>query len=537
LIKLESPSLGTIDDTMMETSSDEYTVTPPESFISDSWTELNGADVDASVHGNLPRLEDLVDRCTNILERHILNVMEWREEKIGHLLNFSPNTPSAPHTVRHTGVQTRSVGTGHNGSNATFKGSSSHDSFVRLPPKAREELLHYTSVIASMYKTVLYHNFEHASHVVASTDMLLVMLNTKNRKSSQNHPNRRCSTNTSVSDLTSDFSTLSGSSADGADLSYGLTACPLTHLALVIAALVHDVEHQGVGNKQLVDENDPLAIKYKGKSVAENNSLSVALEMLEDPKYSNLYQSLFGPSDNLNKDARAELEHDERLFRRIFYDIILATDINSQERLQRNKEKWKMAFECDEDLEIDRSSCTCEKPNEAMSTNGHGTKQMQLSPNTNTDDEGNSSHSSGSSDSQLCLACSLAQDECFSRINYLRTSAILEQLIQTADVAHLMQSWNIFMKWNVKLYNELWAAKLAGRGPDVSANWFKGQIGFFDFYIIPLAKRLEHCGIFKSLGSLFVENCNENRRRWILEGEQRCRDMHAAIVQRLGDGN
>jgi len=284
--------------------------------------------------------------------------------------------------------------------------------------------------------------------------------------------------------------------------------------------------------------NDPLAIKFKGKSVAENNSLSVALEMLEDPKYSNLYQSLFGPSDNLNKDARAELEHDERFFRRIFYDIILATDINSQERLQRNKEKWKMAFECDEDLEIDRSSCTtCEKPNEPMSTNGHGTKQMQLSPNTNTEDEGNSSHSSGSTDSQFFLACSLAQDECFSRINYLRTSAILEQLIQTADVAHLMQSWHIFMKWNVKLYNELWAAKLVGRGPDVSANWFEGQKDFFDFYIIPLAKRLEHCGIFKSLGSLFVKNCNENRRRWILEGEQRCHDMHAAIVQRLGDGN
>ena len=42
----------------------------------------------------------------------------------------------------------------------------------------------------------------------------------------------------------------------------------MTHLALVFSALIHDVEHQGVSNKQLVDENNPLAIKYDGKSVA-----------------------------------------------------------------------------------------------------------------------------------------------------------------------------------------------------------------------------------------------------------------------------
>ena len=31
---------------------------------------------------------------------------------------------------------------------------------------------------------------------------------------------------------------------------------------------------------------------------------------------------------------------------------------------------------------------------------------------------------------------------------------------------------------------------------DPSEFWYKGEIGFFDFYIIPLAKKLKECGVF-----------------------------------------
>ena len=119
-----------------------------------------------------------------------------------------------------------------------------------------------------------------------------------------------------------------------------------------------------------------------------------------------------------------------------------------------------------------------------------------------------------------------------------KATIVVEHIIQASDISHTMQHWHVYLKWNEKFFHEMYSAFVDGRSDkDPSLFWYKGEIGFFDFYIIPLAKRLEHCGIFKSLGSLFVENCNENRRRWILEGEQRCRDMHAAIVQRLGDGN
>jgi hypothetical protein len=41
------------------------------------------------------------------------------------------------------------------------------------------------------------------------------------------------------------------------------------------------------------------------------------------------------------------------------------------------------------------------------------------------------------------------------------------------------------------------AAYLAGRAPrDPADTWYEGEIMFFDKYIIPLAKKLDECGVF-----------------------------------------
>lgn len=55
--------------------------------------------------------------------------------------------------------------------------------------------------------------------------------------------------------------------------SYGITSDPLTQLACVFSALIHDADHPGVPNAQLVKENAPVAAVYKNQSVAEQNSL------------------------------------------------------------------------------------------------------------------------------------------------------------------------------------------------------------------------------------------------------------------------
>jgi hypothetical protein len=57
---------------------------------------------------------------------------------------------------------------------------------------------------------------------------------------------------------------------------YGVLASdPLTQFAVVFSALIHDVDHTGVANGQLIKENSPIALHYDGKSVAEQNSIDL----------------------------------------------------------------------------------------------------------------------------------------------------------------------------------------------------------------------------------------------------------------------
>ncbi len=88
------------------------------------------------------------------------------------------------------------------------------------------------------------------------------------------------------------------------------------------------------------------------------------------------------------------------------------------------------------------------------------------------------------------------------------------------DVAHNIQSWENFILWNHRLYDELRHSYLQSMGDDPTPNWFRGQISFFDGYIIPLAKKLRQCGVFGKAGGMFLSCVLENRQRWIAEGER-----------------
>jgi hypothetical protein len=55
---------------------------------------------------------------------------------------------------------------------------------------------------------------------------------------------------------------------------------PLTQFTIVFSALIHDVDHTGVPNGQLIKEEAHVATLYNNKSVAEQNSLDLAFELL-----------------------------------------------------------------------------------------------------------------------------------------------------------------------------------------------------------------------------------------------------------------
>lgn len=254
-----------------------------------------------------------------------------------------------------------------------------------IPNKAREELRAYVASIASMYNQVHFHSFEHASHVTMSAQKLI------NKVILRNSQEIRAETEVVKKSEEVDlfFST------------YGISADPLAQFAVVFAALVHDVEHTGVPNVQLITENTILAEKYKNKSVAENNSIQIAWSELLKPEYTNLRKCIFATDD------------DELRFRQLLINVVIATDIADRERRAGEGIRWKTAF--------------CNVSNWGEEWDGKS-------------------------------------DEELSKVDVsLKATVVLEQIVLASDVAHTMQHWLTYVKWNERLYKEMWAAYSSGR--------------------------------------------------------------------------
>lgn len=101
-----------------------------------------------------------------------------------------------------------------------------------------------------------------------------------------------------------------------------------------------------------------------------------------------------------------------------------------------------------------------------------------------------------------------------------RASAVLEHLIQASDVSHTMQHWHVFRTWNERLFEEMYAAYKAGRAAkDPSIGWYEGELGFFDFYIIPLARKLAEVGVFGVSSSEYLDFALKNRAEWEIKGK------------------
>ena len=103
--------------------------------------------------------------------------------------------------------------------------------------------------------------------------------------------------------------------------------------------------------------------------------------------------------------------------------------------------------------------------------------------------------------------------------NNLRATIVIEHLIQASDVAHMMQHWHVYIKWNERLFHEVKKSYKLGRiKKDPSANWYEGELKFFDYVIIPLAKKLKECGAFGVASDEYLSYAEANRHEWEIKG-------------------
>lgn len=242
---------------------------------------------------------------------------------------------------------------------------------------------------------------------------------------------------------------------DLAGHSYGITSDPLTQFAVVFSAIIHDVDHPGVPNTQLVKEKTRSAQIYQ-KSIAEQNSVELSWDMLMGDEFGALRACIYQTEDELKR------------FRQLVVNTVMATDVVDKELQELRKSRWEKAFSDDDRVDEDTKS----------------------------------------------------EDR--------KATIVIEHLIQASDVSHTMQHWYVYKTWNQRFFQECYGAYMAGRADvDPSLNWYQGEIGFFDFYVIPLAKKLDNCGVFGVSSHEYLNYAMGNREEWVRDGENLVQEWKA----------
>ena len=73
-------------------------------------------------------------------------------------------------------------------------------------------------------------------------------------------------------------------------------------------------------------------------------------------------------------------------------------------------------------------------------------------------------------------------------------------------------------------------AYLDGRASkDPSESWYKGELACFDFYVIPLAKKLKSCGVFGVSSDEYLTYALQNRKEWELQGQQAVAELNQSV--------
>jgi class 3 adenylate cyclase len=341
---------------------------------------------------------------------------------------------------------------------------------IELDLAVNNQLLDYVSSIASLYQDNPFHNFEHASHVTMSANKLLQRIvapkdaecSSKEKSQPQQQQHRR------QHEISSDLH----------ETTFGIASDPLVQFAILFAALIHDVDHPGVPNRELVEMKTEVAVRYQNKSVAEQNSVDVAWNLLMTTKYDELRNCIAGTNEELLR------------FRQLVVNLVMATDVLDKQLQELRKSRWSKAF-----------------PDLAASNDDGGSQDESQYHQFSTLDVANR-----------------------------KATIVMEHIIQASDVAHTMQHWQMFSKWNERLFREVYMRYLSGGGDedmDPSLVWYQRELDFFDNYVISLANKLKECGVFGVSGDEYLTYALENRQEWDQKGESVVHSMVMSCQQEV----
>jgi hypothetical protein len=118
-----------------------------------------------------------------------------------------------------------------------------------------------------------------------------------------------------------------------------------------------------------------------------------------------------------------------------------------------------------------------------------------------------------------------------------KATIVFEHIIQASDVSHCMQHWHTYQKFNTRLFEERYVAYLKGVSGENPPwiGWYKGEIWFFDNYIIPLAQKLNDCGVFGVSYHEYLNYAQQNRVEWERKGEEVVAQLRLVVEAKYKD--
>lgn len=514
-----------------QSDDDEFSCSLAEQLSNQRWHEVGNGMYPLCASNEF---DIMVDQLSSILAARLRDLL------IYWMVPLRGDTGGEGHGGGGTGNSKHPVSS----SSASVSSKNNTWSYLRLDNQSGDYVLvdsisksvrEYVTCIGKLYNHVGFHCFEHATHVTISMNKLLSMVTSNN-----NHFRDHMKRGTSERHVPSNYHERHHEGVSS-DFSFGIGQDPRILFAMVFTALIHDVGHTGVPNSVLVEEEDELAILHNDVSVAEQNSLQVAFSMLQKDEFAQL------------KRCICPTPEERKFFRKNVICMVMVTDISDQERIQIVASRWNAAFpsESEEGGGEDNKSDTknnngqCgeggEPPKKPAQRRGGEPPQRRPARNQIQSPELRSSlrrrrftmFTTAASAEEFTnerrsrrLGIRTSMDfsgmliDAYRTMDQLQQHAVLETMMNVADVAHTMQSFPIFCKWNRRLYKELYLAHSSDRltfNPE--ENWYENQIGFFCHYIIPLSRKMQTCGVFGTTGYVFEYFATQNNKRWMEEGE------------------
>jgi 3'5'-cyclic nucleotide phosphodiesterase len=415
------------------------------------WLDLTLKVITSTVQNDSSEVDQCNEEGLDETATEYGRLIGWTCELIqGHIRNLIATRKTSTNNCNHCPIQYKSVTMGTPLDEVVealvlpeyddFNTNQGDKQSVDLDETVKTQLHRYISAIAEMYNYNPFHNFGHACHVTMSANKLLM---------------RVVSPDIDVDD--------DNFASHLYDYTHGINSDPITILAIIFSAIIHDADHRGISNIQLMKEDEAMAARYRNKSIAEQNSLDLAWDYFMRDDFIDLRNCLFETMDELTR------------FRQVLVNVVLATDIFDKELNDLRKNRWNKAF-------IMAGSVTCHR-------------EMQS----------------------------------------LRAMIVIEHVIQASDVSHTMQHWHVYRKWNELLFREMYSAFQEGRmGTNPSDFWYQGELGFFDNYIIPLARKLKDCNVFGVSSDEYLNYAEQNRAEWEVRGQEIVAEMVNDVKRKEG---